>query len=103
MPAQQNIKNSLWANAQQTASSFGYNFSPNCQIPFQDFIKDGVNEIVANGYTNDNYWIAFAQANLSAFTMRMVIEARDRGSHTLDRSTFLSVKELICPIWPFCK
>lgn len=102
MPTPKQIKDDLWSDARQTVSRYNFTFSQNCERPFRDFIGDGVNEIVAKGYINDKYWVDFAKANLNAFTIRMVIEARANNLFSLDLSTFLSVRELICPLWPFC-
>ncbi len=96
------IRRRFWLAAQHTAALYGYNFAPDCRQHFQDFIKEGVDKIVAENHRDDEILLALAEANVTAFTMQMIVNARDLNLPRLHEPTFFGAKGLICPLWPFC-
>lgn len=57
---------------------------------------------MTEGYTDDDRRVALADANIVAFTTRMIIEARERRLPRLHEPTFFAARSALCPIWPFC-
>jgi hypothetical protein len=96
------IRRRLFLTSQLTALRYGYKFASDCRVHFKNFINDGVERIVQENSTEDEIRLDQAEANILAFTMQMVLEARESGSALLHEPTFFGAKKLICPLWPFC-
>jgi len=105
MAKAEEIRKRLWLAAEYTAARHGYKFVPNCREYLVSFISDGVDRMVAENCTDDEFCLALAEANVKAFTMQMIVIARivprpgfDARLHT---ETFFDAKHLISLFWPF--
>jgi hypothetical protein len=96
------IRRRLFLASQLTALRHGYNFARDCQVHFKGFISDGVERIIQEKSTEDEIRLDQAEANIVAFTMQMVLEARKSDLSSLHEPTFFDARNLICPLWPFC-
>jgi hypothetical protein len=102
MPSENLIERALWAAAVHKAALAGLGIAPGCEAELKKFIKTGVQTISTENHAADPDYLAFADANLSAFVARMIIEARKQGMSDLHEGTFFATKLSLCPLWPFC-
>lgn len=102
MPTKDMVELRLWLAAQHRAAEFGFTFAEDCQEGhFKPFLSEGVRKIEEEGYLNDPVRIAFAEANIVAFTTRMILAAQEMQFDQLHEPTFFDAR-VMCPLWPFC-
>jgi hypothetical protein len=96
------VQNRLWLAAELRAAQAGFGIAPDCTLHLRGFVDAGAVTLMAEGHLQDATRVALAEANIIAFTSRMVVEATTLGLTELHEPTFFAAKSALCPIWPFC-
>jgi hypothetical protein len=96
------VQRRLWLAAEFRAAQAGFEIAPDCAVYLRGFIDDGAGALRSQGYLDDAARVALAEANIIAFTARMIVEATSLGMSELHEPTFFAAKLDLCPIWPFC-
>lgn len=102
MSVTKQIERRLWLAAEYRAAQNYFEIAPDCADPLKEFIRGGVEMLVTKGHADDDMQIGLAEANIVAFTTRMIIEARTLNLTRLHEPTFFAARSALCPIWPFC-
>ena len=96
------LRQQLLLVAQNTATAYGYSFASDCEALVENLINEGAKRLENEGYAEDPGKIALAESNIALFVTNMVAEAKRRQLPALHEPTFDAIRELLCPIWPFC-
>jgi hypothetical protein len=102
MPVAEQIEERLWLAARDRAAQNHIEIAPGSADHLREFIHGGVETLVAKGHSPDETEIALAEANIIAFTTKMIIEARTLNLTELHEPAFFAARSALCPIWPFC-
>lgn len=82
------------------AMSYGYGFTPDCQMHVNDMIRNGCVDLGENPSAQK---INKAQMDLVKFISKMVEEAKNKNLPELQELTFFSARNFLCPLPPWIK
>src|SRR5687767_10856897 len=94
------LEDQLWGIVAAGAASAGLPFTPPCEIELREFIEAGVARLLDTGAGTQE--IAQAEENLRRLIQGMVAEVQASGGSVLTEISFRKIKDLLCPIYPFC-
>lgn len=89
----------LWSIVKGVQVSANIAFTSECESLLRDFIQKGDAELKRHA---DKDLDLEAEINLRSFLAEMINRAQQMRLTTLDNSIFLSVKNKLCPLFPFC-
>ncbi|WP_294294867.1 hypothetical protein [uncultured Chryseobacterium sp.] len=96
------LKQMLFERALSIAKSQGFDFTALTQQEIREFINKGVDKMSVWEINSDTDK-ARAISNTEILVERMIRDAKSRFiNESLDYKSFSSVRDVICPLWPFC-
>ncbi|WP_313002790.1 hypothetical protein [Chryseobacterium gleum] len=95
------LKQLLFDRARNRAKSLGYTLTNIAEGDLRAFIENGVDRMT---YSESISTVDHARAlsNVEILIERMAQNAKSRDINQLDYKSFNSVRDSICPLWPFC-
>jgi hypothetical protein len=101
MVTQGMLETRFWAVASYRIASAKMTISPICENHVRSFIQDGAQEIILQGFGDNDVKVALAEANLQRFVAKMIDDAAADGDSQLHETRYTAARSL-CPVWPFC-
>lgn len=95
------LKQLLFETAKNKARNLGYDLTVFAEADLKKFIEQGVDRMTFSEVmsSSDN---SRAISNTEILIERMAQNAKSRNINQLDYKSFNSVRDSICPMWPFC-
>ncbi len=91
----------LWrAFNEQLIVAGGYSLTALCETYVRDFITEGARELIR--VNAENFQVDQAEADMRKLAVIMIDEAKAAGLTTMSEGIFITVRGLLCPLWPFC-
>lgn len=98
----EDLKTELFRIALNRAKANQFNFTSILEPDLKAYIEKGVDRMTSTEYLSDTKRVE-AKINTLILIDAMTAEGRERRlTESLDYKSFSSVKDSICPLWPFC-
>lgn len=89
--------------AKHQASIAGWSFAPDCMnYHLKPFLEQGSATLFASGKAGDVASLVAMEAATRYLVSRMIMEGDKLGLSRLQETTFLNVRPIFCPCFPFC-
>jgi len=89
----------LWSIVKGVQANASIAFTPECESLLLDFVQKGDEELKSHA---DKDLGLRAEINLRCFLAEMINRTQQMRLTTLDASIFLSMKNKLYPLFPFC-
>lgn len=95
------FKERLIERAKSRAFFLGYHLTPETELTLRAMIEMGLDRLSPEEI-NSPVSVFRALNNTETLVERLIQDSRSKSSSNLDYKSFNSIRDVICPLWPFC-